>query len=301
VRRAPGTLQLAIGDMVRAEAELRRGQLAYNNHIAAIQDQVDLLFARSGLQADQISVLNKQRNTIIGLNASIGTMRAVSLVTEKSEEHLKGVLDSVVEGIPKSVGLATDALAPIRGALKAAGAVAAFVLDNASTISAIAADAFELSKEEVALRTEIEIQKNEYAYEIREQLKVIEALLREEVGFRLDLFNLQETLRSSFYNYQATLAEGQRLLEERVIYRRKVAGVTQQNRYQDLTFRIFRNDALQKYRAAFDLAARYTYLAATTYDYETVQLNNSSAAGRRFLTDIVRERALGQFNGTARR
>ena len=36
-----------------------------------------------------------------------------------------------------------------------------------------------------------------------------------------------------------------------------------------MAFRIFRNDALQKYRAQFDLAARYVYLAAKAYDYET--------------------------------
>ncbi len=69
----------------------------------------------------------------------------------------------------------------------------------------------------------------------------------------------------------------------------------QQNRYQDMTFRLFRNDALQKYRASFDLAARYAYLTSTAYDFETCQLGTSTAAGRRFLTDIVRERSLGQF------
>ena len=31
--------------------------------------------------------------------------------------------------------------------------------------------------------------------------------------------------------------------------------------------RIFRDEAIQKYQAAFELAARYTYLAAKAYDY----------------------------------
>src|SRR5262249_20616028 len=60
-----------------------------------------------------------------------------------------------------------------------------------------------------------------------------------------------------------------------------------------------RNDALQKYRAQFDLAARYAYLDATAYDYETNLLGSASGAGRKFLTDIVRQRALGQvIDGT---
>ena len=55
-----------------------------------------------------------------------------------------------------------------------------------------------------------------------------------------------------------------------------------------MAFRIFRNDALQKYRAQFDLAARYVYLAAKAYDYETNLLGGDNGAGREFLTDIVR-------------
>ena len=52
-------------------------------------------------------------------------------------------------------------------------------------------------------------------------------------------------------------------------------------RYKDMTFRIFRNDALQKYRAQFDMAATYVYLAAKAYDYETSMLDSSS-------TDLVK-------------
>jgi hypothetical protein len=60
-----------------------------------------------------------------------------------------------------------------------------------------------------------------------------------------------------------------------------------------MAFRIFRNDALQKYRAQFDLAARYVYLAAKAYDYETGLLQTSSRAGSAFLEDIVKKRAIG--------
>jgi len=91
------------------------------------------------------------------------------------------------------------------------------------------------------------------------------------------------------------LARGQRLLEERAAFRAKIAPQVQDLRYQDMAFRLFRNDALQKYRAQFDLAARYVYLAATAYDYETNLLGDDNGAGRQFLTDIVRQRNLGQL------
>ena len=296
-RRAPGRLQQGVSDMVRAEAELRRGLLNYNNHVANIQDQLDLLFAQSGVRAEQLNILNRQRNTITGMNAAIGVFRATSTATTTTSEILKTFSDGTASTIPTVVGLATDALSAVRGAIKLTGAAISAILQAAAGVADIAANSIELAKERVGLTTDIEIQQLDASLEAQQQIKVIEALLREEVGLRLDLFGLEQSLRDATGAYQSTLAEGQRVLEERLLFRRKVAGAVQQNRYQDLTFRLFRNDSLQKYRAAFDLAARYTYLAATTYDYETVQLGSSTAAGRKFLTDIVRERALGQFDG----
>jgi hypothetical protein len=96
--------------------------------------------------------------------------------------------------------------------------------------------------------------------------------------------------------YAALLSKGLRLLDELVAYRKRTAGDVQQYRYEDMTFRIMRNDAIQKYRAQFDLAARYAYLAAATYDYETNLLGSNAGSGEAFLTDIVRHRTLGQIN-----
>jgi hypothetical protein len=294
-RRAPGTLQFAISDMVRADAELRRGKLDYDNHIAEIQDQLDLLRARFNVQTSQINILNTQRNEIRGMNTAIGTFRGISSATGLASTIIANLGEAASDAIPKVVGLAVDAFSGVRGAIKLTSGVVRSVLDAGTATANLAADSIELAKEDVANRTAIEIQKAGFAFEVQQHLKSIEALLREEVGLRLDLFNLRLSLQDANGNYLKTLAEGQEVLEERKRFRRKVAGAVQQNRYQDLTFRLFRNEALQKYRASFDLAAQYVYMAATTYDFETCQLSGNAAAGRRFLTDIVRERALGQF------
>ena len=50
-------------------------------------------------------------------------------------------------------------------------------------------------------------------------------------------------------------------------YRQRAAAVIAGYRTRDLTFRTFRNEALEQYRTLFDLASRYTYLAAKSYDY----------------------------------
>jgi len=132
-------------------------------------------------------------------------------------------------------------------------------------------------------------------FEIAQRARTIEQLCREEVAKRVELYTLQENLHQTYGAYLSALTEGQRLIEERYNFRVKTAAQVQEYRYQDMAFRIFKNDALQKYRAQFDLAARYVYLAAKAYDYETCLLNAETGAGSRLLTDIVRQRTLGQL------
>ena len=93
--------------------------------------------------------------------------------------------------------------------------------------------------------------------------------------------------------YQATLAKGNAVIGNRLRFLQETAAQVQTYRYKDMAFRIFRNDALQKYRSQFDLASRYVYLAAKAYDYETGLLQTSSQSGSSFLENIVKKQAIG--------
>ncbi len=120
-------------------------------------------------------------------------------------------------------------------------------------------------------------------------------MLRQEPLLRNEIYSRAQVVEQAKQNYRDALAEGLRTFEELVAFRKSTAAAVQDYRHQDMAFRIFRNDALQKYRAAFDLAARFTYLAATAYDYDTNLVGSSGNSGRQFLTDIVRQRSLGQI------
>lgn len=91
--------------------------------------------------------------------------------------------------------------------------------------------------------------------------------------------------------YAALVAEGDRLQQEREIFRQRSAAIVQGFRTRDAAFRIFRNEKLERYKTLFDLSARYTYLAANAYDYDTGLLNTSK--GREFVARIINSRALG--------
>ena len=77
---------------------------------------------------------------------------------------------------------------------------------------------------------------------------------------RAELYARTEAIKQLHGDYLATLAEGMRVYDQLVSFRRTGAADVQEYRYKDMAFQIFRNDALQKYRASFDLAARYVYL-----------------------------------------
>ena len=99
------------------------------------------------------------------------------------------------------------------------------------------------------------------------------------------------TLENTRMRYATLKAQGDRILLEREIFRKRAASKVHGYRTRDAAFRIFRNEKLERYKSMFDLAARYTYFAAKAYDYETGQLGSDT--GQRFLRRIVASRALG--------
>ncbi|MDX1951027.1 MAG: hypothetical protein SFY81_02520 [Verrucomicrobiota bacterium] len=140
----------------------------------------------------------------------------------------------------------------------------------------------------------------EYANDIAElerQQELKEAVF--DLGNRLksvqgDFQVLNEKLRildDAKRKYMALVAEGDRLQQEREIFRQRSAAIIQGFRTRDAAFRIFRNEKLERYQSLFDLSARFTYMAANAYDYETGLLNTTK--GRQFINRIVNSRALG--------
>ena len=93
--------------------------------------------------------------------------------------------------------------------------------------------------------------------------------------------------------YFTALSEGFRLLREREAFNKVLAAKSQRNRYQDMIFRLTRNEAMAKYQSSFNLAARYAWLAARAYDYETSLNPGDPAAATPLFDQIVKERQLG--------
>ena len=293
-RRAPGRLQITVSDLLQAQAQLQRAAKEHENLLLNIRDAADLVKAEYGLNLEEIDILQERKNQIVDLNAGLVVARNANIVATQAKESLKEAVEAADNAIPKVIGFSNDAFSGIRGTLAAVALASTTPFNVAAGAAEIAEVGIDATKEAVELQTDINLAANTTNVALLDRIKELEQLWREEALLRLELFTQAEVVNQSLGSYYEVLAEGQRLLEERRSFRVFTAGDVQANRYSDLTFRIFRNDALQKYRAQFDLAARYVYLAATAYDYETNLLGDDAGSGRKFLADIVRQRGLGQ-------
>lgn len=306
-RRAPGEIQMAHSELLQGTARFKRAQREYENLLAQIEDQAILLQAQYGLDAEEISVLQAGVATQDNLNAAILRARERQLNFRNWAQKATLVANAVAEGSPSvfgvigglANGVIGDFTSPIRSAVKLAGAITTEILNqNADRQSLVELD-HQQAKESAQALQNITLTALHHQQASEQQVKQLEQLVRQEALLRLEIYNQQEALQQSAGRYASTLARGQRLLEERLRFRQQTAARVQDYRYKDMAFRIFRNEALQQYRAQFDLAARYVYLAAAAYDYET-NLRDAETRwkpGSSLLTDIVRARSIGVIDG----
>ena len=296
-RTSPGEIQMARSNIILAKARFEQVLVEYDNLLRDIQDAADLIKARHNLASDEIRILDMGLNTQQTLKDKIIADRARQLDYQNQAETAVDVANAIAEALPKFfvVGFSsgTDFTSIARGAIRKAGALLGEVLMRNAENASVAELDHSLSMGLAQAQTNIELTTIKTNFEIEQQVSQLRQLVRQEASLRLEIYALQESMQQTASQYLATLARGHRLLEERLRFRKDTAANIQELRYKDMAFRIFRNDALQKYRAQFDLAALYVYLTARAYDYETNLLNTDSRSGQDFLTEIIRSRAIG--------
>ncbi len=305
-RRAPGELQSLITQMLVQEAAIIEAVGAWDALSGQVVRTIRLINARL-TSSGRVQVSNEafQRIKYIVTNLIKGFKTGYDIF-EATQETVTTFLDAGVETLPKNLptgGLAIspgDALAPVRGGLELAGVGVTGGINGVQVLLR----SLELAAEIVLDIAETEVnlfqQREALDVQIKEWLKELEDLIGDEPIRRVQIFKEIQALHDLSGQYRAKLAEGMRLIDERTAFNKRVAAQTQRNRYQDMTFRVARNHALQSYRSAFDLAARYTWQAAKAYDYETSFDPADPGSPEAVLREIVRARTLGQFDGEPR-
>ncbi len=293
MRKAEGELQTAHGDLIVTRVRYEQALREYDNLLAQIEDFAALLKAQYDVNAEEIAILNTAKDQQVSLNAAVLGARGRQVDYGNAAHIATVIANAGAEMLPLAVGLATDATSAARGAIKLAATAITESLNSSSQSAAVAELEQQQAKELVSLLTNIQLTSSRNEAGVKQMLAQLQQLVRNEITMRLDIYTQREMMMQASQRYLAALARGQRLLEERARFRMHTAANIQGYRYKDMAFRIFRNDALQKYRAQFDLAAMYVYLAAKAYDYETNLLGANKMAGQQFLSDIVKARSLG--------
>ncbi|HXJ56525.1 MAG TPA: LamG-like jellyroll fold domain-containing protein [Verrucomicrobiae bacterium] len=293
-RRAPGEIQLAISDLVQEETRLKQSLRNYDNLVKQLQDAGGVLQSQANVNGAVIQLLKDNRTKQVDFNTRIQVAQTSQLIFRRLSSVVGAVTEAMAGGLPETV-LDIPGMSSVSSGMILAGIGISQGLDSVADIAEGAQDRLELDKEEAQLQTDIDVETTDRTFEFVQRAAELKQLLREEAPLRLECFNQAELVKQTYGRLQAAVASAERLKKERTIFRQRTAGTTQQNRYKDMAFRIFRNEALQKYRAQFDLASRYVYLAASAYDYELNFLGTDTRSGRDFFTDIVRQRNIGQM------
>ncbi|MEY2788478.1 MAG: hypothetical protein RLZZ34_1621, partial [Verrucomicrobiota bacterium] len=309
-RRAPGSLQEAVSDLVQAETRLKQALKEYDKLLKDIDEQVTSLDGEIDLTRETVNITQAANTKTSDLLGEINKLKAVQISLNRGQEAVALMGDSIQESVPKNLvagatliaGLAAgggvitggDLGSVARGAVKAAfSQLAINAFGIGSDIAEISVNGLEKTLQTTDMQSSLDITKAQLKYEHQQSLKQVAAMMREEAPLRLEIYNQKEVVQQAAGRVQSALAGGQRIIEARTAWRKQFAGRATELRYKDMAFRIFRNDAVRQYRDQFELAARYVYLAAAAYDYESNMIGSEGNSGRAFLTDIIRHRSPG--------
>ena len=293
-RQAPGEIQHALGELLLTKARFEQSLQESEDRFQSIVDELELLQALHDLQASEISILTASTNRQIELSRYILDSRENQLILRTTAQAGVITADAIAEFLPLAAGTANDVTSAGRGAARLAGALFALNGNFAADAFALQETGYTLVKEIAQQMTQVELTVVNQKFQLLGQLIELRQLIRAYESHRLEVYAMAETVKLQSERYRSLLARAMRLIAERDRFRAQTAAQVQEYRYKDMAFRIFRNDALQKYRAQFDLAARYVYLAAKAYDYESnLMEGDPRGPGEDFMTTIIRSRSLG--------
>ncbi len=296
VRRSPGRIQQSISEYIAANE--RVGQALYDAEAAKLG--LDKALAIFEAKVDTDADVRKLKQDLLIAKQTLESVKLafdfVEQIMNRTKETVKNLGSITAEALPSSfiAGMAAggDLTSGPRSAVKLSMSTVEETIDWLKIAKFVGVRTFEFSTETTERWLEFDqIAPMLKEQELREQVLAIGKQLFEVEG---KIVTVNEALRvrdDAERRYRTLVAEGDRIQEEREIFRRRAAAVVHGYRTRDAAFRIFRQEKLERYKTLFDLAAQYAFLAANAYDYETGLLDTEE--GRRFVNRIVAARALG--------
>ncbi|MGK0189037.1 MAG: hypothetical protein ACI9R3_004854, partial [Verrucomicrobiales bacterium] len=297
-RTHPGRIQTAISNSLSARLRVRQAADEADNVLGCMVDLLQVYSATVNARNGAVRITNTANDDVDAAQAGILAANVIARVTGLASDTLSLTAEAVTDGFPKVIGFSNDLIAPARGLTRLGFVVAKTVVDALTLIAESTADGLDLKINRLQRQLEVDLESQGWTAENRQLIRDLQV---EMAGFQDLRAALDIALRD--YNQtqrdlQSAVAEGFVIQKEREVFRKRAAAIVQGYRTRDLAFRVFRDEALEKYKTLFDLAARYTFLAARAYDYETGLLDGSgNSAAAAFFDGVVQSRALGVIDG----
>jgi hypothetical protein len=292
-RSSYGKLQIALGDMLAAEIAL---DSAISDYISFLQDaeqklrnlqsELELFMAKDGIDWS-IAGIRVAANSILAL------METYKIATEATAGTAEIVANTTAASMPLVLGLANDATSVARGMSIALALAARKTITTTDRVNDLVKLWTAFVRDEAIVNLQLQKGYIDEISKVQGLVADLESHFGADQGKRNAIGAAIQDLETKKQAYLTAQSEGFRLLKEREAYNKILAAKTQKNRYQDMIFRLSRNEAMAKHESAFNAAARYAWLAARAYDYETSLEPGHPAASGALLDKIVKERQLG--------
>ena len=298
-RPQTGKLQEALLDAQQAQLALLQANTELQNLQKKVDREGQILLALVSSHLEQIRIQGDATVNISATQAAATILQNVAKGLQWAGEAARDAAEATSEAVPTSLiaGVAAggDLTAPARGAIKFAsfGTSTGFII--AGIASDVAGSLLQATVSGLTMDLEGDLMKLGFKQEELQMAYEFEMLAREVYNQHYQFADLATTYQRASQQVVNLLTEADAIQSERESFRQRAAAVISGYRTRDLTFRTFRNEALEQYRTLFDLSSRYTYLAAKSYDYETGLLG--TVAGQDVIADIVAARSLGDLTG----
>jgi hypothetical protein len=289
VRASPGQIQAAISGVIAA------------NHALGTQISANALYDKSVLDKD-IEVFNSN----VATNQYANNLGATNLLYQNQINDINLGYNIANAWVQFAAGIASDLvtlangtapdslldlLKPAKLGVELPISIAKWVVLGANTAvftgtqSAIDTLQNAINTNAIAIaNSQLDQDTKNAVLNLGNELALVQGDL---IGVSADMRKLVDAQEA----YRSLVAKGLRIQSDRLTYRQHAAALVQGFRTRDAAFRLFQNEKLQRYLTLFDLAAKYSYMAAQAYDYETGLLGTQQ--GQNFIGQIISAQALG--------
>ncbi|MBQ3811175.1 MAG: hypothetical protein II839_10200 [Kiritimatiellae bacterium] len=299
-RLAQGKIQDALGEFLLAYSSFTRGIKDYEYQTDQFYYEINAV--RSKSVRDALMKIWEEGYNIFEYTKTVAdeSLQATINTLEFASKQSKAIQEQVVGATPKIIGAGmtvnTDPQAIVQAAVGTPAISAQLATDASIVVAKNARLGLDGSEKFMAITGAALETANEFFDNLDDYYQRVRDAAEDQYDASVELNGKWKALQAAQAAVESVVAEAERVIDERTLARKQAADNLTKARYNEMFFRLARNNALTRYDAAFALAQKYVWLAAQAYDYETGLLSSDPQSGEKFLAQVVGARTLGEFD-----